>query len=398
MFFLKRMKQLTEILRPEKLDELLGQEKIKPAIKAQIDSARFQSMILYGPPATGKTSIGNIIAKESGLDIIMLNANIVSKKELIECFNKAPIILFVDEIHRLNKINQELFLPVIESGDVILIGATTESPFHELTPALRSRCIMLQTETLNDNDLSTLLDKVETCQSDFRLSPDAKKYLIQMKDPRVILNTITLAHNANPTETEITVSMIEKLNLGQHYMGDKQKNFHYMMKAAYQKSIRGSNADAALYYLAQMLKAGDIEAVIRRMRIICYEDIGLANPSVWPAIEAACTSALAVGLPEAHLPLAAATTLLALSPKNNAITKAFGELDGYPQFEAPPQINSEHPPTYKYPHNYPNHWCYQEYMPDKLKDVWALNDSDLPEPFKSTYTNLKNLIIENRNK
>ena len=390
------MDKLTELLRPKTLDELLGQTKIKPIIDAQIKSKKFNSMILYGPPATGKTSIGNIIANESGLDIILMNANFLTKKEITESFKNAPIILFVDEIHRLNKINQELFLEAIENQDVILIGATTESPFHELTPALRSRCIILKTEQLNETDLYTLLDRCETIQTEFKLSDEAKKYLIQLKDPRVILNTVSLTHNAYPNEKIITENIISAMHTNKHLMGDKDKNFHYMMKAAYQKSIRGSNADAALYYLSQMLKADDIEAVIRRMRIICYEDIGLANPYVWSAVEAACQSALAVGLPEASIPLANATALLALSEKNNAAYKAYGELSNLPQKEAPDHIASEHPPTYKYPHNYPNHWCYQEYMPEGLENNWVLEHCDLPQNFNKTYTALKEETLKNR--
>ena len=377
---------LSEKIRPTALADILGQDHIIPTLDAMIKSGEVFSFVLYGPPATGKTTIGKIFANTLGMDIVSMDANFVTKKELTAAFDKAPIIIFMDEIHRLDKRQQELFLPQIEFNDVILIGATTESPYHELTPALRSRLHIMETKPLTEELRRTIIDRAKQEFPGKTFDPELEASLAKIDDIRTLLRTMEMIQSMNPGASVYTNDMLDALHLSPTLMGGN-KDFLYSRKAALQKSIRGSNADATIYWLNQLLESGDIETVIRRFRIICYEDIGVADPSLWPEIEAACSSALAVGMPEARIPLAAAAVRMALAPKNNAAVAALGKAKALRQLPPPSHIASEHPPTYLYPHNYPFHWVYQEYMPDGLRDE-HLFDDNLPDAMQKTYNSL----------
>lgn len=374
---------LSEKIRPTALSDILGQSHLIPTLNAMITSGKVFSFVLYGPPATGKTTIGKIFANTLGLDIVSMDANFVTKKELTAAFDKAPIVIFMDEVHRLDKRQQELFLPQIEFNDVILIGATTESPYHELTPALRSRLHIMETKPLSENDRRIIIDRAEQEFPGKTFEPELEDALVKIDDTRTLLRTMEMIVSMNPNESVFTTSMLDTLHLSPQIMGGN-KDFLYSRKAALQKSIRGSNADAAVYWLNQLLASGDIETVIRRFRIICYEDIGLADPSLWPQIEAACSSALAVGMPEARIPLAAAAIRMALAPKNNAAISSLGKADSLSQLSPPSHIASEHPIDYLYPHNYPFHWVYQEYMPKELQTEHLFHDN-LPDAMQKTY-------------
>ena len=269
---------LTEKYRPKTLDDILGQDKIVSIIKKMINTNHIMSFLMFGSPATGKTSIGGAIANDAGIPICFLNAVNLTKKDLEnaskDSTKDSPVIIYVDEIHRLTTPNQEFFLPLIEEGSVILIGATTESVYHKITKALRSRMAIFELNDTTREVKEQVLDKIINSEN-IKITNEAKNYLTSLEDIRVMINSLEFALSV-AGEKEIEEDDVKLLGRN-HIEGDNQGNYHYSMKAAYQKSVRGSNLDAALYYLSRMLKSGDLESAIRRLRIIAFEDIGLGD-------------------------------------------------------------------------------------------------------------------------
>lgn len=393
------MKPLAYRMRPKKLEDIVGQQHlVAPGkILARMVSAKLlSSMILYGPPGTGKTSIASAIAGSTKYAFRMLNAATDSKKELEMVAEEAKIsgtvILLLDEIHRLTKPKQDFLLPHLEKGSIILIGATTENPYITINPAIRSRTQIFEVKPLTEADISQAIDRALTDkenglgEQNVVLTDEARLHLTRVThgDLRSALNGLELAvMSTEPDDAGvITIDLptIEECVQRKALVQDRDGDAHYDVISAFQKSIRGSDTDAALHYMARLLEAGDLPSVIRRLLTIAYEDIGLANPNACAHAVQAITAAEKIGLPEARIPLAQAVIKLCLSPKSNsaimAIDAALADVRAGNYGDVPDHLRDAHYQGakklgrgigYKYPHDYPHGWVKQQYLPDKLK-------------------------------
>lgn len=393
------MKPLAYRMRPKKLEDIVGQQHlVAPGkILARMVSAKLlSSMILYGPPGTGKTSIASAIAGSTKYAFRMLNAATDSKKELEMVAEEAKIsgtvILLLDEIHRLTKPKQDFLLPHLEKGSIILIGATTENPYITINPAIRSRTQIFEVKPLTEADIAQAIDRALTDkenglgEQNVVLTDEARLHLTRVThgDLRSALNGLELAvMSTEPDDSGvITIDLptIEECVQRKALVQDKDGDAHYDVISAFQKSIRGSDTDAALHYMARLLEAGDLPSVIRRLLTIAYEDIGLANPNACAHAVQAITAAEKIGLPEARIPLAQAVIELCLSPKSNsaimAIDAALTDVRAGNYGDVPDHLRDAHYQGakklgrgigYKYPHDYPHGWVKQQYLPDKLK-------------------------------
>ncbi|KRL04188.1 replication-associated recombination protein A [Liquorilactobacillus oeni] len=386
-------------MRPQKIDDLVGQQHlIGPGkiIRRMVDAKLLSSMILYGPPGTGKTSIASAIAGSTKYSFRMLNAATDTKKQLEIVVEEAKmsgtVVLLLDEIHRLTKPKQDFLLPHLENGRIILIGATTENPYIAISPAIRSRTQIFEVKPLSEKDIAVALKRALTDSENglgkmnISLSTDAKLHLCRATngDLRSALNALELAAKSTVPDTngsiEITLAVVEECLQHKALVQDKNGDAHYDVISAFQKSIRGSDADAALHYLARLLASGDLISVIRRLLTIAYEDIGLANPQAAARTVSAVTAAEKIGLPEARIPLATAVIELCLAPKSNsaiaAIDSALSDINKGGYGEVPAHLKDAHysgakklhrGTTYLYPHDYPHDWTAQQYLPDPLK-------------------------------
>lgn len=393
------LKPLAYRMRPKKLEDIVGQQHlVAPGkILARMVSAKLlSSMILYGPPGTGKTSIASAIAGSTKYAFRMLNAATDSKKELEMVAEEAKIsgvvILLLDEIHRLTKPKQDFLLPHLEKGSIILIGATTENPYITINPAIRSRTQIFEVKPLTEDDIGQAIDRALTDKENGLgeqngvLTDEARLHLTRVThgDLRSALNGLELAvMSTEPDDSGvITIDLptIEECVQRKALVQDKDGDAHYDVISAFQKSIRGSDTDAALHYMARLLEAGDLPSVIRRLLTIAYEDIGLANPNACAHAVQAITAAEKIGLPEARIPLAQAVIELCLSPKSNsaimAIDAALADVRAGNYGDVPDHLRDAHYQGakklgrgigYKYPHDYPHGWVKQQYLPDKLK-------------------------------
>lgn len=393
------MKPLAYRMRPKKLEDIVGQQHlVAPGkILARMVSAKLlSSMILYGPPGTGKTSIASAIAGSTKYAFRMLNAATDSKKELEMVAEEAKIsgtvILLLDEIHRLTKPKQDFLLPHLEKGSIILIGATTENPYITINPAIRSRTQIFEVKPLTEADIGQAIDRALTDkenglgEQNVVLTGEARLHLTRVThgDLRSALNGLELAvMSTEPDDSgvlTIDLPTIEECVQRKALVQDKDGDAHYDVISAFQKSIRGSDTDAALHYMARLLEAGDLPSVIRRLLTIAYEDIGLANPNACAHAVQAITAAEKIGLPEARIPLAQAVIELCLSPKSNsaimAIDAALADVRAGNYGDVPDHLRDAHYQGakklgrgigYKYPHDHPHGWVKQQYLPDKLK-------------------------------
>ena len=386
-------------MRPTCLEEVVGQQHlVAPGkiIARMIAAKQLSSMILYGPPGIGKTSIASAIAGTTKYAFRTLNAATDTKKELQIVIEEAKmsgtVILLLDEIHRLDKPKQDFLLPHLENGRVILIGATTENPYIAINPAIRSRTQIFELIPLTPEEIHQALKRALTDETkglgnyDVEITDGAMHTLTHFSngDVRSSLNALELAVKSTPENEDGKIIITEEIagNCLQRkvFAHDKNGDQHYDVISAFQKSIRGSDVDAALHYMARLIEAGELITLIRRLLVIAYEDIGLANPAGASRAVLAVQAAEKLGLPEARIPLANAVIELALSPKSNtailSIDAALSDVRQGKSGNIPSHLQDTHyqgaqklgrGTNYQYPHNYPNHWVKQQYLPDTLK-------------------------------
>ena len=424
------MQPLAYRMRPKNLDEVVGQEHLvgnKKIIRRMVEAKLLSSMILYGPPGIGKTSIASAIAGSTKYAFRKLNAATDTKKDLQivaeEGKMSGTVILLLDEIHRLDKTKQDFLLPLLESGNIILIGATTENPYISISPAIRSRCQIFELHRLKEMDISHAIDRAlkdsETGLGKYNveLTKDARNLLIEKGngDLRATLNALELA--VLSTKEEKQENADNKLVIDKAEMQDsiqfKSQNYdangdgHYDLLSAFQKSIRGSDTDAALYYLGNLCESGDLVAICRRLLVIAYEDVGLANPPACSRAVNAVQAAQMVGLPEARIILSNAVIELCLSPKSNsaitAIDSAISDIQKKQNDPIPDSLKDahykgaatlNHGVSYLYPHDFQGDWIAQQYLPNNLKNVSYFNpkgNSKVEDALKRQYLRLKKM-------
>lgn len=397
---------LASRLRPRTIEEVVGQEHIigrDKMLYRAIQADQISSVIFYGPPGTGKTTLARVIANTTSAEFCQINATTSGKKDMEEVVRKAKeslaaygkkTILFVDEIHRFNKGQQDYLLPFVEDGTVILIGATTENPFFEVNSALLSRSMLFELKPLSKDDIKTIINKAitddERGMATFGASidEDALEFLADVSngDARNALNAIELGVMTTPPDEDgtirITIDVAQECIQRRKVSYDKTGDNHYDIISAFIKSMRGSDPDAAVYYLARMLEAGeDITFIARRIMICASEDVGLADPMAIVVAESAARIVERVGLPEARIPLAEAAIYVATAPKSNASYMAIGRAQAYvrehPGYEIPSYLRDAsyrgaeklgRGIGYKYAHDYPGHYVKQQYLPDEVRD------------------------------
>lgn len=387
-------------MRPQRLEDVVGQQDLvgPGKIIARMVSAKLlSSMILYGPPGTGKTSIASAIAGSTKYAFHKLNAATDSKKDLQVVAEEAKmsgtVILLLDEIHRLDKTKQDFLLPHLESGRIILIGATTENPYLNINPAIRSRTQIFEVHPLTHADIVTALTRAlhdndrGLGKLPLDVAADALDFMADATngDLRSALNGLELAaQSTSPTADDdrihVTLAIAEECFQRKALVGDKHGDAHYDVISAFQKSIRGSDTDAALHYLAQLVAAGDLPSICRRLMVIAYEDVGLANLPAAARTVQAVHAAQQLGLPEGRIPLADAVIDLCLSPKSNsgisAIDAALDDVSNGHSGVVPDHLKDAHyagakqlghGTNYQFPHDFPNDWVAQQYLPDTLR-------------------------------
>ena len=363
-------------LRPQKLKDVLGQDHLigkGKVLTNLVKEKRLFNIIFYGKSGIGKTTIALALMNEFGMRYRMLNATINSKKDFEVVIEEAKlyngIILIVDEIHRMNKDKQDILLSYIESGLITLIGLTNSNPYHTINPAIRSRCQLLELHSLTESDVEKGIKNIKTALSDIEMDNKTIKYIAKISDGdiRFAYNLIEFTYYG--FNKKITIENITEVNNTPSFFTDKDGDGHYDMLSAFQKSIRGSDVDASLHYLARLIVSGDFDSIYRRMLVIAYEDIGLANPGIGPKVVSAIEASERIGFPELVKPLSVVVIEMALSPKSNsadtAINIAINDIQAGNVGRIPNHIKTTSP-NYKYPHNYPNYWVQQQYMPDNL--------------------------------
>lgn len=411
----KKERPLASRMRPETLDEVIGQQHIigkDKLLYRAIKADQIGSIIFYGPPGTGKTTLAKVIANSTSSEFEQVNATIAGKKDMADIVEKAKdnyaqygkkTILFIDEIHRFNKAQQDFLLPYVEDGTVTLIGATTENPYFEVNSALISRSRVFELKALRQSDLETLIQRAVddpikgVGMYNVFIDDDAKAFLADAAngDARNALNALELASKTTDADEDgrvhITLEVAEECIQKKAIRYDKDGDNHYDTVSAFIKSMRGSDPDAALYYLARMLKAGeDIKFIARRIMIAASEECGVADPRALEVAVAAEIAVERVGMPESAIILANAACYVACAPKSNAASQgiftAMEEVERSGNLPIPPYLQDAHYPAaeklghgigYKYAHVYPNHYVNQQYLPDKIKDMRFFEMSDV---------------------
>ena len=370
------MEILADKLRPKKIDDIIGQDHLigKGKILSNlVKNKKLFSMIFYGKPGIGKTSIANALVNELNIHYKFLNATVNNKSDFDSAIAEAKMygdmVLIIDEIHRMNKDKQDLLLPYIENGTIILIGLTTSNPYHKINPAIRSRCQIFELHELTKDDIVRGLKKALEDFKDITIDDESLDYIATLSsgDMSFALNLLEVAYYSS--DNNINIEEIKKINSKPVFFHDKDGDGHYDVLSALQKSIRGSDVDASLHYLARLIEAEDLDSIYRRLSVIAYEDIGMANPGIGPRVMAAIHASELVGLPEARIPLGQIVVEMALSPKSNsshlALDAAINDIRKGNTGNVPDNIKTTSP-DYLYPHNYPNDWVKQNYMPKNL--------------------------------
>ncbi|WP_090637736.1 replication-associated recombination protein A [Neobacillus massiliamazoniensis] len=395
-----QQKPLAFRMRPRTIEEVVGQQHLVAdgkIIARMVKAKQLTSMILYGPPGIGKTSIASAIAGSTKYAFRTLNAVTNNKKDMeivaAEAKMSGKVILLLDEVHRLDKGKQDFLLPYLENGMITLIGATTSNPYHAINPAIRSRCQIFELKPLTPEEVKLALTRAlaekERGFGELRIEI-AEEALMHFAyasngDVRSSLNALELAVLSSDKEEEgiihIDLQTAEECLQKKSLIADKDGDEHYDVLSAFQKSIRGSDVNAALHYLGRLIEAGDLPSISRRLIVIAYEDVGLANPQAGARTLAAIETAERIGFPEARIPLANAVIELCLSPKSNsavlAIEAALADIQKGIVGEVPDHLRDAHYKGakelgrgigYLYPHNYETGWVPQQYLPNRLKD------------------------------
>ena len=406
---------LASRMRPTTLDEVVGQQHIVGKDKLlyrAIKADKLSSIIFYGPPGTGKTTLAKVIAHTTSAEFMQINATSAGKKDMEEVVEQAKAnqgmyqkktILFIDEIHRFNKGQQDYLLPFVEDGTIILIGATTENPYFEVNGALLSRSVIFELKKLSADDIKTLIKRALTDKEkgmgayDAQIDDDALDFLADVSngDARAALTAIELVvlttDRAEDGIIHITIDVASECIQKRVISYDKKGDNHYDTISAFIKSMRGSDPDAAVYYLARMLYAGeDVKFIARRIMILASEDIGNADPMAMVVASSAAAAVERVGMPEAQIILSQAVTYMACAPKSNAAYNAISEAMRVVKETKTPPVPAHlqdahygaaeklgHGVGYKYAHDYPNHYVKQQYLPDGLTDQVFYRPSDI---------------------
>ena len=420
------MKPLADLVRPTELDEVCGQEHIlgkNKILDRIIKSGHISNMIFYGPPGTGKTTVANIIARKAGKRFYKLNATNASLKDIQDITKELDtflgmngVVLYLDEIQNFNKKQQQSLLEYIEDGRITLIASTTENPYFYIFKAILSRSTIFEFKPVGEEDIKKALDRAITLRSKefneiyIKVTNEAKEYLAAYcnGDVRKALNGLEVALNStkpnDDKEIVINLEVVKDSTQSKVIAFDMDGDAHYDILSAFQKSIRGSDADAAIHYLARLIKGGDLISICRRLQVIAAEDIGLAYPQAALIVKSLVDSARELGFPEARIPLAEATILLATSPKSNssyvAINRALADLENMTIDDIPMHLKDAHYGgaskmgrgiEYKYPHAYENHYVKQQYLPDNIKNkvYYEYGDNKMEKTTKEYWNRIK---------
>ena len=422
---------LADRVRPTDIKNVVGQHHLLDEgkiLRRIIESGEIPNLIFYGPSGVGKTTVANIIAKKSGKTLYRLNATTASTSDLKEIIasrsdleNQNGILLYLDEIQYFNKKQQQTLLEYIENGDITLIASTTENPYFYVYNAILSRSTVFEFKALAPKDIEIFISRAfntlaEENNCELSLDSDVIKIISYGSggDLRKALNSTELCFLTGEREftdgkTKITISndIADTLTEQSGMRYDREGDDHYDVISAYQKSMRGSDPDAALHYLARLLAAGDLQSACRRLLVTACEDVGLAHPNIIPIVKACVDSALMLGLPEARLPLADAVILVSISPKSNsghdAIAAAMADVEKGVAVSVPRQLQNKHfdgedaaqkGQFYKYPHSFPNHYVNQQYLPDEIKNrtYYEYGNNKNEQSYKKYWDEIKKRI------
>ena len=414
---------LADRIRPKSIDEVAGQRHLigeGKILRKIIESGEIPNLIFYGPSGVGKTTVAKIIASQTGKKLCYLNATTASTSDIKEIIGEigtvdasGGILLYLDEIQYFNKKQQQILLSYIENGDITLIASTTENPYFYVYNAILSRSTVFEFKTLQAKDVAEVLKRAVKILSgenskDIVISEDNINKIARAAsgDVRRALNMLELCVmlTLNDDTPEISDNIVEQILSGNSVRYDREGDEHYDIISAYQKSMRGSDPDAAVYYLARLLAAGDLPSACRRLLVCANEDVGLAYPQIIPIVKAAVDTAMTVGLPEARIPLANAVILVATAPKSNsayeAINAAMADVERGIGGDIPRRLQNKHfdgedaevkGQNYLYPHSYPMHYVNQKYLPDNIKNkvYYKFGDNKNEQAFKEYWNKIK---------